>query len=327
MTDFDFRGLGPSVSIGTASDRYAGWIGQIYSPGRYDTGITSRKNAVGGKSFTEKVLPVESVTEYFEHFLVLELDFTFYNTLLAADGSPTRTHRALQAYARHMPEDGRLLLKVPQVVFAQKLLRRGRHEQNENYLNPELFSERFYEPAVKLLSPWLSGFVFEQEYQRSAGRMDPDDFAVDLDRFFSSIPKDDRYHVEIRTPAFLAGPVFDVMETHGIGHVLSHWTWLPPLSAQFGKSGGRFLNRRKDCVIRLMTPRGMRYEDAYRKTHPFDSLVPGMLDPKMIEDTVSIVKEAVKAGVHPYVVVNNRSGGNAPLIAQEIAGRYLSLAS
>jgi hypothetical protein len=28
---FHFRNLHPQVFIGTASDRYAGWIGQIYS--------------------------------------------------------------------------------------------------------------------------------------------------------------------------------------------------------------------------------------------------------------------------------------------------------
>jgi uncharacterized protein YecE (DUF72 family) len=31
-----------------------------------------------GKTFIEEVLPVDSVQEYFEHFPVLEIDFTFY---------------------------------------------------------------------------------------------------------------------------------------------------------------------------------------------------------------------------------------------------------
>ncbi|HDR15974.1 MAG TPA: DUF72 domain-containing protein, partial [Desulfobacteraceae bacterium] len=289
LNRFDFRGLNPLISIGTASDRYAGWIGQIYTAERYHGRITSRNHTVGGKSFSEKVLPVESVSEYFEHFRILELDFTFYNTLIDAEGKQTPTYRTLSAYARYMPERGRLLLKVPQIIFARKLRRKERHEENENYLNPEIFRERFYEPAMNLVSPWLSGFIFEQEYQRSAERMHPDDFAGDMDRFFSSIPPDDRYHVEIRTSALLMESVFDVMKAHGVGQVLSHWTWLPSLSAQFEKSGGMYLNRKRGCVIRLMTPRGMRYEQAYHKAHPFDSLIPGMLDPKMIPDTVRIM--------------------------------------
>ena len=37
-----FRGLHPSIRIGTASDRYRGWIGQIYSEELYRGQITSR---------------------------------------------------------------------------------------------------------------------------------------------------------------------------------------------------------------------------------------------------------------------------------------------
>ena len=38
---FRFRNLHPKISIGTASDRYAGWIGQIYSKDRYENKIKS----------------------------------------------------------------------------------------------------------------------------------------------------------------------------------------------------------------------------------------------------------------------------------------------
>ena len=33
---FQFRDLHPLVSLGAASDRYAGWLGQIYSERRYN---------------------------------------------------------------------------------------------------------------------------------------------------------------------------------------------------------------------------------------------------------------------------------------------------
>jgi len=66
---FLFRGLPKNILIGTASDCYAGWIGQIYTPGRYENGITRRSHKAGDKTFTEETLPVESVGEYFEHFL------------------------------------------------------------------------------------------------------------------------------------------------------------------------------------------------------------------------------------------------------------------
>ena len=79
-----------------------------------------------------------------------------------------------------------------------------------------------------------------------------------------------------------------------MGLVFSQWTWLPPVRKQFAKA------------------------------FPFDKMVPGMLDPEMIEDTVKIANEAVKDKVQVNLIINNRAGGNAPLIAQTIADRLQS---
>jgi len=43
--------------------------------------------------------------------------------------------------------------------------------------------------------------------------------------------------------------------------------------------------------------------------------------PEMIEDTVKIVNEAIKKKIQVNLIINNRAGGNAPLIAQQIADR------
>jgi len=53
---FLFRGLHPGVSIGTASDRYAGWLGQIYSTERFGGKISKRSKTVGGQTVTEELL-------------------------------------------------------------------------------------------------------------------------------------------------------------------------------------------------------------------------------------------------------------------------------
>ncbi|MCJ7494170.1 MAG: hypothetical protein MUP68_08025 [Deltaproteobacteria bacterium] len=63
----------------------------------------------------------------------------------------------------------------------------------------------------------------------------------------------------------------------------------------------------------------MSYEQSYAKAFPFDKMVPGMLDPEMIEDTAKIVNEAIKDKVQVNLIINNRAGGNAPMIAQEVA--------
>ena len=122
---FKFRGLHPDVFIGTASDRYAGWIGQIYSAERYGDRITRRKKTIAGSSFVEEVLPVDCVSEYFDHFRVLELDFTFYRLLLDEDGQPTQNYHVLKRYRQHIEDGDNLILKVPQMICAQKLWRGG----------------------------------------------------------------------------------------------------------------------------------------------------------------------------------------------------------
>ncbi|MBF0495028.1 MAG: hypothetical protein HQK58_00405 [Deltaproteobacteria bacterium] len=117
---FIFCDLNPGVSLGTASDRYAGWLGQIYSEARYQSQITSRTKKIGGQSLIERVLPISSAAEYFKHFSVLEVDFTFYGWLADLHDQPSPTFRTLNLYKEYLAPGDRLLLKVPQAVFARK---------------------------------------------------------------------------------------------------------------------------------------------------------------------------------------------------------------
>lgn len=260
LEKFEFRGLHSKILIGTASDRYSGWIGQVYSPDLYTNKISRRTNQVGGKSFIEEVLPVKSVEEYFGHFRVLEIDFTFYRLLLDQDGKPTQNFQILKSHRSHAKSGDCFVLKVPQTIFAQKVRREGGYVDNEAYLDPETFTRQFYDPAVKLLGPNLNGFVFEQEYQRAKERKSLKEMALALDAFFSLIPKDKRY----------------------------------------------------------------RYEEAYALAHPFDKMVKGMLSPETVKDTVVLMHAGIDQGISVNMIINNRAGGNAPMIAQLAAEGFLS---
>jgi len=322
IESFQFRNLHPKILLGTASDRYAGWIGQIYTRERYEGRISRRTNTVGGKSFMEETLPVESVEEYFEHFPALEIDYTFYSLLLDEDGKPTQNFHVLKRYQQYMKGEDRVVLKMPQMISAQKIRRGGKYVGNETYLNGEIFKKRFYEPAMAVLDSNLNGMIFEQEYQRKQDRVPVQQMAEDFDRFFEAIPRDTRYHIELRTEAYLSPPVFDVLEKHGVGQVLSHWTWLPPLRKQLAKADHRVFNSGRQRIVRLMTPIGMRYEDAYAKAHPFDKLVEGMLQPEMVREAADLMRRAVEDSVETTILINNRAGGNAPAIAQKVARQF-----
>ena len=316
--NFQFKDIHPHLFIGTTSDRYAGWMGQIYSKDKYEGRITRRTTTVGGKTFTEEVLPVDSVVEYYDHFSVLEIDFTFYRPLIDRKGTPTQNFHVLQTYQKHMTENDRMILKVPQLVFAKKLRRGKEYIENPDYLNTELYIKGFYEPATSLLETLLAGMIFEQEYQRKSESSTPENLALELDEFFSNIPKDSRYHVEIRTARLLEQPLFDVLEKHGVGLVLSHWTWLPSLHIQFEKAQGAKFNSSNSLLIRLLTPRGKTYAETYTSAFPFNAMIEGMLNPNTVQDTATVVRAALKDGRYVYLLINNRAGGNAPLIAAEI---------
>jgi uncharacterized protein YecE (DUF72 family) len=316
-----FRGLHPNLSIGMASDRYAGWIGQVYSEDRYTKGMTHRTHKVGERSFVEEVLPVESVEEYFEHFSILEIDYTFYQPLLDKNGKLTPNYFTLKQYQQYLKKEDRLILKVPQLICARRIRKGGKFVENEAYLNPEIFTNQFYKLATEILGSHLAGFIFEQEYQPKKERVEPEEMAESLDDFFKAVPKDKPYHIEFRTEAYLSEPVFGILEKHGVGLVYSHWTWLPPLSKQFSKTKERFSNSAGDCIIRLMTPLRMSYEESYAKAFPFDKSVNGMMSHEMIEDTVKIIMEGIRRRKRMNIIINNRAGGNAPTIAQQIAKR------
>jgi hypothetical protein len=68
----------------------------------------------------------------------------------------------------------------------------------------------------------------------------------------------------------------------------------------------------------------MSYEEFYAKAFPFDKMVSGILGSEMIENTAKIVNKAINDKGRVNLIINNRAGGNAPLIAQKIADKLHS---
>lgn len=331
---FHFLSVHPNVYFGTASDRYAGWIGQIYSS-EWEDRVTSRKRTLGGRRFDERQVPVESVGEYFEHFRALELDFTFYRVLVEPDGKPGPNWFALKKYADHAPDYARFYLKAPQQVFA-RILRDGKgYRDNPDYLNVDMFVKGFAEPARALLNDRLCGLICEQEYQRKAESPSVEEHVVALAGFFDEVGSqmglhpgaDVGCHLEIRSPHLLEPAYFDWLEAAGIGHVFSHWTWLPAIREQWGLSGQRLTSARGEVVARLLTPLRVPYAKAYAAAYPFDKPVPEIAESKggqdMILDTVALSIQALKHDSAPILLLNNRAWGSAPDLARKVATRLV----
>ena len=322
---YDFRGVRPAARFGTASDRYAGWIGQVY-PWRYATKTSTRTRTLGGREFQEEQVPVESVRDYFEHFEVLELDFPFYRPLLDDDGAPTSSHRALQHYANFAPEGARFLVKVPQRYFARRLRRSSGFVENPDFLDADACRRRFLEPLREVLGARAVGVIYQQEYQRVADSPAPEEHAETLGAFFSKIGSEGpQPHVELRSEHLLTKAYFDLLDRAGLGFVFSHWTWLPKIRKQWAMAGERFSAANGEAVCRLLTPRDVKYADAYARAYPFDEAVPSLSETPgardMVNDAAALLFQAEAHGATLNLALNNRAWGNAPELGRAIAER------
>ena len=135
-----------------------------------------------------------------------------------------------------------------------------------------------------------------------------------LDGFFGQLPKDFSYAVEIRNTGLLGPAYRKVLETHGVAHVYNHWSYMPSLGEQHTRMGNFTA---PFTVLRLLTPLKISYEAAKKRAEPYTKIV-GEL-PEMRRDTVELVRRAVAENRRAYVLVNNRSEGNAPLTVQELS--------
>ncbi len=144
--------------------------------------------------------------------------------------------------------------------------------------------------------------------------MSSEEFCTRLDSFFSQLPKDFRYAVEIRNAGLLGPDYRKVLENLGVAHVYNHWSYMPSLADQH--------HRMEECftapftVLRLLTPLKKTYEAAKKRAEPYTKIVEEL--PEMRRDTVDLVKKAVGEKRKAYVLVNNRSEGNAPLTIQAL---------
>src|SRR4029077_9536389 len=119
--------------------------------------------------------------------------------------------------------------------------------------------------------------------------------------------------VEIRNAGLLGPDYRKVLETHGVAHVYNHWSYMPPLAEQHNLMGNFTA---PFTVLRLLTPLKISYEAAKKRAEPYTKIV-GEL-PEMRRDTVELVRKAVAENRGAYVLVNNRSEGNAPLTVEAI---------
>ena len=184
-------------------------------------------------------------------------------------------------------------------------------QPNPRFLDAKLFNDLVLAPYREAkFEPHTGPFLFE--FQRHG--MSSEEFCSRLDTFFSQLPKDFGYAVEIRNAGLLGPDYRKVLEHHGVAHVYNHWSYMPPLRDQHQRMEERLTA--PFTIFRLLTPLKMSYEAAKKRAESYTKIVEEL--PEMRLDTVDLVKKAVREKRKAYVLVNNRSEGNAPLTIQAL---------
>ncbi|MBK9948255.1 MAG: DUF72 domain-containing protein [Nitrospira sp.] len=184
-------------------------------------------------------------------------------------------------------------------------------QPNPRFLDAKLFNDLVLTPYREAkFEPHTGPFLLE--FQRH--EMSSEEFCSRLNIFFSQLPKDFRYAVEIRNAGLLGPDYRKVLENHGVAHVYNHWSYMPPLREQHERMEQRFTA--PFMVLRLLTPLKMSYEAAKKRAEPYTKIVEEL--PDMRRDTVELVKKAIGQKRKAYVLVNNRSEGNAPVTIQTL---------
>lgn len=291
-----------SVRFGTSTWNYPGWRGLVYHQDYGPKGAAARM-----------------LKEYaaFPLFGTVGIDSSYY-------GPPTES--VLRSYAENLPPGFPCVSKVWSQLTVHTFTKAQDQERagkpNPDFLNPDLFVEEIYEPYRRHFEENTGPFVFEFQTIAKYSGLDAEGFADRLDQFFSAVPRDAQYGVEIRNEEFLTPMYFAVLREHGVAHVFNSWTRMPPLGHQLDLPAsitGPFI------LARALLRPGRTYDEAVDAFAPYDRIREP--NPKLRRDLVRLVEAAVKTRIPAYLLVNNRAEGSAPLTIAAVAEMLSELPS
>ncbi len=282
-----------NILFGTSTWTYPGWTGLVYHR-RYP------KNAPAARMLEEYAR--------FPLFRTVGIDSSFYR--------PPSVN-TLKAYARALPPGFPTVSKVwDQITVHTHAAIRGQGragELNPDFLNADLFLDEMYRPYQEHFREHAGPFVFEFQAIGRSAEMTPERFAESLDLFFSRLPREGKYAVEVRNEEFLTPAYFAVLREHGVAHVYNSWTRMPSIGAQMDIAESLTATF---VVSRVLLRPGRKYEEAVDAFSPYDRIRDP--DPDMRADVARLVERARAARIPAYILVNNRAEGNAPRTIMEI---------
>lgn len=281
------------IFVGTSSWKYEGWLGQLYTPARYEY-----RGKVAKTRFERDCL-----SEYAEVLKTVCVDAAYYTF--------PRTEY-LQGLADQVPDDFRFGFKVTDEITIKKFPNHPRHgtragQANPDFLNADRFTTAFLKPCEEIRSKvGVLMFEFSRFYPSDYehGR----DFVGELDVFLGMLPKGWPYAIEMRNKNWLAPEYFACLARHGVTHVFNSWEAMPPVDEQLALPGSR--TNPQLIAARFLLKPGRRYEDAVKAFQPYDRLQEA--NPAARAAGRALIAEGKQSpDQKTFIYVNNRLEGNA----------------
>jgi len=273
------------VFIGTSSWKYQSWLGQIYTPARYEY-----RGKVATTRFERGCL-----TEYAEVFKTVCVDAAYYTF---------PSHKYLEGLVSQVPSDFRFGFKVTDQITIKKfpnLPRFGERagKPNEHFLNARLFEDAF----LKTCEPFRSQIgllMFEFSRFHAPDYEHGREFVADLDKFFGVLPKGWPYGVEMRNHKWLQPDYFACLARHGVTHVFNSWDAMPAVSEQMALPSSR--TNPSLAAARFLLKPGRKYEEAVKTFQPYDRVKEPYPDARAAAHDVRLPRpcqpEGPRAGLH-----------------------------
>ena len=286
--------LPPEVRFGTSSWTYPGWKGLVYQQDYPKTGAAARMLAEYAR---------------FPLFRTVGIDSTFYTP---------PTPKVLTEYADALPPGFPCLAKVwDRITVHTHAAARNKSkggEPNHDFLNVDLFLREVYEPWQRDFSEHAGPLLFEFQTIARGERMVAQEFADRLDAFFSKLPREGKYAVELRNQEFLMPPYLAVLREHGVAHLFNSWTRMPSIGQQLDVPG---VFSAEFVVARVLLRPGRYYAEAVDAFAPYDRIQDP--NPELRRDVARLIEEARRLRLPAYIIVNNRAEGSAPKTIAAIA--------
>ncbi|MDR3636557.1 MAG: DUF72 domain-containing protein [Isosphaeraceae bacterium] len=287
------------VYFGASSWKYDGWLGSIYSPGRYTT---------RGK-FSQSKFERECLAEYAATFPTVCGDFAFYQF-------PTRDywHRLFG----ETPDAFTFGLKVPEDITVLRWPGHARYGKragrpNEHFLDADVFRRLFLDalaPYRTRVGPLIFEFgtFAKQDFAEAATFFDH------LGAFLGALPAGWRYAVEIRNAEYLLPAYFDVLGSRNVAHVFNAWTRMPALGDQVRLADAFTADF---TVVRALLAKGRSYEQAVKAFQPYRAIREPNEDARA--GMGQVARRAAKKKEPAFLYVNNRLEGFSPGTIEAVA--------